>query len=401
MTTTEIPTQPTPPTVNPFALRLWAHVPAAYRDYDSGIGYPLLLYIDAITQLPGAIQTVTERITGSRAVGPAAPEPWDASPDELARYRTARTTRSSDLGDPLTADAAWLPWLAQYVGADVRTLSSVPEQRNVIRYAVSGWKAGTAGSIEYAARPALVDSQYARCVRGMRGDAGAVTPWDIAIITRSSETPDPGAVLATIARAGVKPAGAVLWHVNYEASWDTLEAKRPTWDLWENDAQGVVTWDRLAETGLTYADVPGDLLTNSSFEAGLTGWTAGTNTTQTLGTGGLDGEQHAILTATASGEVSHHNTTPIAVDDTQDYRLSCSVSPDVARDAHLHADFDSGAPVDGPTVPLDAGSWGNRLITILTAPTGSTTMTVSVHVTGVGAGEAVHVDAWDAREYFG
>lgn len=400
-----IPDPLTPPAVNPFAERVWARIPQAYRDYDAGLGWPLLLYIDAVTQEAGAIQVVIERILGARPIGPAAPEPWGLHGDALTRWRDARRAIPSALGDPVTADDAWLPWLGQIVGIRPDRLAfagDVTARRNLVRYATGGWRAGTRPSIEYAARPVLTDSQYARVVTRMRSDdTEAPTIWDVAVITRTSETPDPGAVLDAIVRAGVKPAGVVLWHRPYLAPWAVLEARRPTWELWEEDAQGRVTWARLEETGLSYADVPGNLLDNSSFEDGLTGWNPGPNTTQGLGYGGLDGQAHAELTATGAGQVSQVAAAPFTVNDGHDYRIAVQVNPEVERTARLHASYDTGSPQDGPDVVVPAGTWATRLVYIITAPVGATEATVSVQVDGLAADETVGVDAWDAREWTG
>lgn len=403
MTSIEIPTQPPAPAVNPFAERLWARLPQAYRDFDALDGYPLRLYIDAVTQLPGALHTVIERIAGERAAGPARPEPWSLSPEALEQWRATRVNRSSALGDPFQADDVWLDWLGQIVGTSLHFVSDEVSRRNAVRYAVAGWRAGTRPSIEYAARPTLTGSQYARCVPHMRGDATPPTVWDVAIITRASETPDSGATVDAIARAGVKPAGVVLHHRPYAVSWDVLAAKRPIWNLWTEDAQGVVTWNRLAETGLSYADVPGNLLANSSFEDDLTGWTErGANTTATHAAGGLDGFGHASLTAIAAGQVSHGHDAAIAVNDLTDYRVSASVNPVASRTARIHVEFDTGSPVDGTDEVLDADTWGNRMVAIITTPVGATEITdVSIQVDGLALGEAVGVDAWDLREHSG
>lgn len=403
MTSIEIPTQPPAPAVNPFAQRLWARIPQAYRDFDALDGYPFLLYLDAVTQLPGDLHTTIERIAGERASGPATPEPWSLNAEQLARWRASRVNRLSALGDPFQADNEWLDWLAQFVGARLDWAGDVTTRRNAVRYAVSGWKAGTRPSIEYAARPMLTGSQYAKCMPFTRADEVTPTEWDVAIITRSSETPDPDAVLDAIARAGVKPAGVVLHHKLFEASWDILEARRPTWELWEEDAQGVVTWDRLADTGLSFADVPGNLLTNSSFEDDLSSWSVrGVNTTAAFAAGGLDGFGHATLTAIAAGQVSHGHDPTVAVNDLTDYRVSVSLNPAAARTARMHITFNAGSPINTTDTVLVPGTWGNRLVAIFTAPSGSATITdVSVQVDGLALGEAVGVDAWDLREYHG
>jgi hypothetical protein len=398
--TVAIPTLPEAPEVNSFAQRCFDRLPEAYRGFDATSGYPLRLYLDAITQLPGDIQVVIDRITGQRPVGPALPEPWSLHPDSLESYRANRVLRRSELGDPVTADAAWLPWLVQMVGGELDPSASVAEQRDTIRYATSGWLAGTRASIEYAARTALTGSQYAKCVPHVLADGSPGGPWDVVIITRGSETPDPAAVLGAVLRKGVKPAGVVLRHRTVEASWNILEASRPPWALWEVDSLGVVTWNRLAETGLSYASVPGNLVPNASYEADTTLWTAGANTTKAWLAGGVDGVGQCRLTATASGQVSVASNT-FAVTAGHDYRTACSVKPTVTRVGRLIITYSSGPPTTGPTVGLTAGVWTRLPQLVGTAPVGATTASVSLQVDALAAAETVLVDAWDAREYHG
>jgi hypothetical protein len=398
----EIPAQPESPPVNSFAFRLWPCIPMAYRDYDAGLNYPLLTYLDALTRLPGEIHEVIERIAGSRPAGPAAPEPWGLDPSRLDSWRAARVERASALGDPLTADAAWLPWLAQLVGARIDRTADDATRRAAVRYAYAGWRAGTRSSIEHAARTVLTGSQYARVVPFTRSDGAPATPWDVAIVVRQSEAPDAAIILAAVERAGVKPAGVVLWVRYAEASWDQIEATRPVWSLWEADDRGSVDWDRLTEAPLTYADVPGNLISNASYETGLTGWAAGANTGQSPGTGGLDGLAYARLTATGAGQVNQASTAAFAVTGSHDYRVSVSLNPAAARTARIRVTFNVGGTLAGPdTAASHTGSWTNRLVAVLTAPIGATTATAGLQADGLGAGEVLGVDAWDAREYTG
>lgn len=398
--TIAIPTLPVAPVVNPFAGRIFDRLPQAYRVADANGGYPLRLYLDAVTTRLGDIQVVIDRITGQRPVGPVSPEPWSLHPEAIADYRANRVLRISELGDPLTADAAWLPWLVQLVGGTLDPAASVTEQRDTIRYATSGWKAGTRRSIENAARSALIGSQYAKVLPHTLDDGNAGTEWDVVVMTRSSETPDVGAVLGAVLRKGVKPAGVVLRHRPYEATWDQLEARRPTWDLWEADDKGVVTWDRLAETGLSYADVPGNLLVNASFEDDVTGWTAGPNTGLSWLAGGVDGFGQAILTAIALGQVSVTSATVVA-DDTTDYRSAVSVRPTASRTARLVLHHSTGATSTGTDVVCPANVWTRLPQLVATSPITATTIAVEVEIDGLAAAEMVAVDAWDLRAYTG
>jgi len=398
---TAIPTLPPAPDVNPIAARIWPRVPEAYRVYDANAGYPFLLYIDTVTSRLGQIQTTIDGIRGKRPIGPASPEPWSIHPSELDAYRDNRLNVLSTLGDPLAADPAWLPWLAQMVGGHLDPAASVAEQRDTIRYATSGWEAGSVESIQYAARTALTGSQYALVVPHVLPDGTIGTPWDVTIFTRTSETPDPAAVIATVLRKGVKPAGVVLHQGSVEAPWDVIEAQRPIWDLWESDDKGVVTWDRMAETGLSYASVPGNLVPNASYESNVTSWTAGANTGIAWAAGGVDGLGEAVLTATGAGQIKVTSST-FAVTAAHDYRAACSVKPSAgARTGRLIYTWSTAATATGADFTAQPGVWTRVPMAKFTAPTGATTLTVALQVDGLGAGETFVVDAFDAREYHG
>lgn len=398
--TVAIPTLPAPPVVNPFASRIFARLPEAYRTFDATSGYPFLRYIDAVTSRLGDIQIVIDRIRGKRPIGPATPLPATLHPSRVADYMDNRTNTISALGDPLNADAAWLPWLVQLVGGTLDPAASVAEQRDTIRYATSGWQAGNVASIEYAARTALTGSQYAKVTPHVLADGSPGGPWDVTILTRGSETPDPNAVLGAVLRKGVKPAGVVLHYRAFGASWIMLESARPTWSLWESDSLGPVTWNRLAETGLSYASVPGNLVPNASYEVDTSTWTAGTNTTKSWLVNGVDGLGQCILTATAAGQIKLTSAT-FAVTAPLDYRSACSLKAANVRTGRLIRTWSTGATATSPNFTLPAGVWTRVPSFVATAPTGATTASVSVQIDGMDAGETIAVDAWDGRQYHG
>lgn len=232
------------------ADRLYARLPEVYRNMDAtDRTWTFKRYLAGLLSPAADIDDLITAINGDRPVGPPAPEPWGLPSDELTIWRENRRTRASALGDPNQANAAWLPWLAQIVGARLDPGMSEEEKRDTIRYATSGWRAGTRSAIVDAAKSALTGTRYARVLPhtkvNVSDDLEAGTPWDITIITRTSETPDPGVVLGAVLRKGVKPAGAVLWHKSYNASWATLQADRPTWADWNGK-----TWTEIEETGL-------------------------------------------------------------------------------------------------------------------------------------------------------
>ena len=297
--TTPLISEPLPgdgqvPYMSALTQLLWERLPEIYATMDArDLTWSFKRYLAAITESGGAVSDTYIGIDGDRPLGPPAPIPWGLTDQDLANWRAARP---SSLGDPQQADSAWLPWLAQLVGARLDPAASDAEQRDTIQFATSGWRAGTTSAIEDAARSALTGSRFAKVLQATDGDAPG-TPWDLTVVTRASETPDPGAVIDAILRKGVKPAGVVLHTRSYEASWATLEATRPTWLDWRLAG----TWQRIEESGLSYASVPDNLMVNPSFETGTTGWSALHSAAFTTVEGGVDGVDEARLVASVTG----------------------------------------------------------------------------------------------------
>jgi hypothetical protein len=300
--TTPLTSEPVPgdgqvPFMSQITQLIWQRLPEVYATMDArDLTWTFKRYLAATTDPGGAVSDTYIGIDGDRPVGPATPIPWGMIDQELANWQAARISRLSSLGDPMQADSTWLPWLAQLVGARLDPAASDAEQRDTIAFATSGWRAGTTSAIEDAARSALTGSRFAKCLQATAGDT-AGGPWDLTVVTRASETPDPGAVIDAILRKGVKPAGAVLHTRSYEASWATLAATRPTWLDWRLAG----TWQRIEESGLSYASVPDNLMVNPSFETGTTGWSALHSAAFTSIEGGVDGVFEANLVASVTG----------------------------------------------------------------------------------------------------
>lgn len=252
--TTPLASEPMPgdgqvPVSSVLVDRLYQRLPEVYRTMDArDQTWTLKRYLYAAMRQAGEIDDMIEQLAGERPVGPASPEPWGLQPDELENWRAARLNRDSLLGDPVNAPAEWLAWLAQLVGAKLDPAATEAEQRDTIRFATSGYRAGTRGAIADAAQSALTGNRTVQVLPRKKPSGGVLIdggPWDITIVTRTSETPDVGAVLGAVLRKGVKPTGAVLWHQAFEASWDAVEAAYPTWN--DRDPK---TWQQIEETGL-------------------------------------------------------------------------------------------------------------------------------------------------------
>lgn len=385
------------PYMSQFAHRLYHRLPEVYRVFDSRDStWVFKRYLAGALATAGEVDDVVDQLIGNNPSGPATPEPWALSGEDLEQWRDARRSTLSLLGDPLNAPATWLPWLAQLLGAQLDSTASEDEQRDTIIYATSGWRGGTRSAIADAAKTALTGSKYARIVpHTVPGESGGLTPgdiWDITIITLSSETPDPGEVLGAVLRKGVKPAGAVLHHATYEATWDQQEAVFPTWA--DRDA---ATWDELAEAGLVYRALANNqFAANPSFEVNTTGWSA-RGVISAIGRvlGGLDGVGMGRVTVSAdgTGEVFF----PQATVTPGDYHVSFSIRPDQARYCQFFVDWLDGSDVfidsTGVVVgSLNADEWMRAAGTV-TAPSGAAKARTYVQVTSMLTGEFYDLDA--------
>lgn len=359
------------PVMSTFVDRLYGRLPRIYRVLDAQNDYQFKRYLGGALRFGGEIDDVIETFRGARPVGPRHPEPWDMDADDLERWREARETRLSLLTDPESAPPEYLPWMAQLVGAFLPAAASLAERRDIVGGA--GYRAGTRSAIAEAARSALTGSRYVDVLPHQAGGI-AGTIWDITIRTRSTETPDPAAVLATVIRKGAKPAGAKLHHATFGTSWDKIEALFPTWEDWEAH-----TWDEIEEAGVTYADVPENILAafNPSFETSVAPWVPrvfGGGTIPTLtyrADSGIDGASSGRLTmvgTTGGMQLS----TPIIADARilpgREYVVGISGRPSVAMTARFDVEWLTGAGAAISTTTVAAGSlapgeWNRGVLT--------------------------------------
>lgn len=401
--TTPLASEPVPgdgqvPYMTLLVDRLYHRLPEVYRTFDAGaLTYVLKRYLAAALNLGGVIDDTVTAIAGENPVGPAVPEPWSLDGEQLDQWRAARRFRPSALADPDQADPLWLPWLAQLVGARLDPAASLSERRDTIKYATSGWRAGTRQAIADAAKTALTGTKYAKVIpHSVPAVGGGVTDgtiWDVTIVTQDAETPDPAAVLAAVLRKGVKPAGVVLYVSGYSSSWDLIEKYYPMFDDIE-----LADWDTIEQIGQSYSAPPGDLLVNPSFEVDLAHWTA-QGGVSTLGriSGGLDGAGMARITTSGAGigGIQYDGTVSTPVTPGQ-YLFTIAVRPDLARNVQVVANYFAGAsPLSTETAgpgPATNDEW-TRVGGVFTAPATCNKIVFYVQVLGMGSGELFDVDA--------
>lgn len=209
------------PPVHPVTQRLFDSLPGLYQEAD--VDGLLRRWLSLLVDQLGEVSYLADRI--------------DFVPfDEGGRGGT------SDLLDPGTADAVWLAWMAQLVGVRLQMGMTVAQQRAAIAGSSSGQLAGTFGAILAAVRPLLTGTQYVEVLSHYNDD-----PWQVAIRTVDSESPDDETLLGAVASADAKPAGVLLLRVPYAASWGMVESRYPTWAA----AEAAGSWRAVQETRST------------------------------------------------------------------------------------------------------------------------------------------------------
>jgi len=214
-------------TASQFTLRWFASLPEFVRVADAAQDWQLLRYMSLIGDQADVLEQLYERIDFTPL-----DEDGDATPSALI--------------DPDTADAAWLPWLAQTVGARVDGLTTAAA-RVAVDAAAGGWRAGSKGAIAAAARTVLTGTKSAKVYDHSDGvlAIGAGGDWDVLILTNITESPSSAEVIAAVDAAGARPAGVNLHHLAYTATWAQLAAAYPHW----SERNGL-TWRQIHTTGM-------------------------------------------------------------------------------------------------------------------------------------------------------
>lgn len=236
--------------------RIYANLPEVFRLVDElqqipSSGQPLKRYIRGIAGVHDDIEVLIARINyldPSERIPGLISQDWTQYSRRTEPEGAAPIGTTSDLVDPISADDGWLDWLAQLVGVNLENLIGEQERRDAVQSASSGFRAGSKTAIADAARSALTGSKYVVVYDHSTDDVGGIgtgTQWDVLLITKSTETPDLPAVLEAINRKGAKPAGVILHHRAFEATWDAIEAAFPTWD----DIEAAGSWNAIEEVG--------------------------------------------------------------------------------------------------------------------------------------------------------
>lgn len=150
--------------------RLYAAMPDHYLQADPQQGYALKKLLRSIGAQLDQVETLVDRFT------------YDSPEDNVPNAHS-----TSDLINPLTADAKWLTWLAQIYGTRIK---GRPERfRQEMAQGSNGFRGGTRAAMVAAAQTALIGNKF--CVIYPHStDAGPGTggEWDMLVVTQDSET---------------------------------------------------------------------------------------------------------------------------------------------------------------------------------------------------------------------
>lgn len=231
----------TEPTYSVTTERLYSRLPEFYRTFDAQNDYHFKKYISSIADVLGNIDELVARI---EYVPPSDWYDYQQSLDEYNTYSRPAGLENSELGfvpvgatsdllDGRTANASWLPYIGQLIGAEVGKLSEA-EQRAAVVNNYLGFRAGSREALEYATKTLLTGTQFVRIYPHRDGAFGSITSegteWDILIVTKEDETPVGIDIAEIIDSRGAKPAGVVLHHISYAITWTILVATFPTWE---------------------------------------------------------------------------------------------------------------------------------------------------------------------------
>jgi len=236
------------------AERMYRRLPETYRVLDAQNDWQFKKYISAIADQLNDIDVLVARLAyfsdDQWADYLLTQNPYNTyerpAGIEDPTYGWAEISRTSDLLDGRTADAAWLPYIGQLVGANVIFLPTEAARRDAVVHNYLGFRAGSTAALEAATLSVLTGTKYVRIYPHRDGLAGSTThegtEWDILIITKAGETPGgASSITDAITNKGAKPAGVVVHCITYSITWTSIEATFNTWTKIEN----ALSWDNL------------------------------------------------------------------------------------------------------------------------------------------------------------
>ena len=206
--------------------RIYRRLPEVYRVLDAQNDWQFKTYIASLGDQLNDIDTLIARL---ELVLPENRARHYESQDEYNTYArpagledTARgwapIAETSDLFDGRTADADWLPWIAQILGATSIDTTNEAQLRDAMYNNYLGYQAGSRKALLATVRSMLTGTKTVAIYPhhdGAGDDIASIgTMWDVLLVTQLGETPMSSAdLIAEIIERGAKPAGVVLHHL--------------------------------------------------------------------------------------------------------------------------------------------------------------------------------------------
>lgn len=224
--------------------RLWQRLPEIYRAYDESNDWQFKTYISAMADQLEEVEEMVARLllipeedyrafTSDDDVTTTYSRPAELEDDESA-LGYAPLYQTSDLVDPRTANAEWLPYVAQLYGVLLPN-DTIEYQRAAIYYGYTSLRGGSKRALRQAVQDLLTGDKWVYIYEHCDGAGGSIdspaTEWDVLIVTRSTETPDGLDLVAEITRRNAKPAGVIINAITYSVDWDTVDTL--DWDAIE------------------------------------------------------------------------------------------------------------------------------------------------------------------------
>lgn len=246
------------PTFTSTTERIYARLPEAYRVADAAHDWTLKRWLSGAGDVLNDVDDIIARWT---YVPPDRRRDWYAGiNNDFTEYRERPADaeevtlgwdplwETSDLLDPRTADAAWLPWLAQLVGASLVGNYTTLERKSAILYGYTGLLAGSKDALRTCVLDLLTGDRFVRVyTHSDDTQVGTASMWHVLVVVRESESPGLDVIADAIDRKRAKPAGVVVHVYAYNITWDILEATYPDWD----SVEAAGDWDTIVLSGDT------------------------------------------------------------------------------------------------------------------------------------------------------
>lgn len=148
--------------------RIYSRLPGHFRRMDVGTDYQLKRWISGVGSEMDVVNQLIERL------------------DMTTVDEGGDPSETSDLVNPMSADLAWLPWLAQLYGSTIYG-TLVDARRAEVLSSINGFQVGTTDAIRAAVQSELIGSQSVQ-IKKNETATGPGGQWDLLIQTLQSET---------------------------------------------------------------------------------------------------------------------------------------------------------------------------------------------------------------------